>query len=225
MIKPITIAVDAMGGDNSPEKIIKGISHHSNNSNNIVYNIFGNQALINRYVDKYKINHSYKIFNTLEMVSNEDTALSAAKKGKNTSMWLAIDSVKKKFSDVVISAGNTGALFVIAKLNLTMIPNIDKPALSALWPNKNGLNIVLDLGANIDCNEKNLMDFSLMGAALHKSLFPSEEAKVALLNIGSEELKGNLVIKNTYKELMSKKNELYEFCGYVEGNHKTSVVI
>ena len=202
MIKPITIAVDAMGGDNSPEKIIKGISHHSNNSNNIVYNIFGNQALINRYVDKYKINHSYKIFNTLEMVSNEDTALSAAKKGKNTSMWLAIDSVKKKFSDVVISAGNTGALFVIAKLNLTMIPNIDKPALSALWPNKNGLNIVLDLGANIDCNEKNLMDFSLMGAALHKSLFPSEEAKVALLNIGSEELKGNLVIKNTYKELM-----------------------
>ena len=82
-----------------------------------------------------------------------------------------------------------------------MIESIDKPALSALWPNKNGMNIVLDLGANIDCNEKNLVDFSLMGSALHKSLFEGEEAKVALLNIGSEEVKGNNIIKNTYQIL------------------------
>ena len=78
---------------------------------------------------------------------------------------------KKNESDAIVSAGNTGALFVIAKLNLKMIENIEKPALSALWPNKNGMNIVLDLGANIDCSEKNLVDFSLMGSALHKSLF------------------------------------------------------
>ena len=118
-----------------------------------------------------------------------DSALSAAKKGKNTSMWLSIESVKEKTSDIVISAGNTGALFVIAKLNLKMIENIDKPALSALWPNKTGMNIVLDLGANIECNEKNLEDFSIMGSALHKALFPNEISKVALLNIGSEEIK------------------------------------
>ena len=96
---------------------------------------------------------------------------------------------KNKESDVAISAGNTGALFVISKLNLKMIENIDKPALSALWPNKNGMNVVLDLGANIECNEKNLIDFSIMGSSLFKSLYPNENPKVALLNIGSEEIK------------------------------------
>tara|TARA_B100001540_G_scaffold263998_1_gene243964 strand:- start:36 stop:785 length:750 start_codon:yes stop_codon:yes gene_type:complete len=144
-------------------------------------------------------------------------------------MWKAIDSVKSKESDVVVSAGNTGALFVIAKLNIPMIENIDKPALSALWPNKIGMNVVLDLGANVECNEKNLIDFSLMGAALHKSLFPHEISKVSLLNIGSEEIKGNSTIKNTYKELSNKKNPIYDFCGYIEGNQimdgKVNVIV
>ena len=122
-------------------------------------------------------------------------------KNKKTSMWLAVESVKNKESNIVISAGNTGALFVIAKLNIEMIDKIDKPALSGLWPNKVGMNVVLDLGANIECNEKNLLDFSIMGTSLFKSLFPTEEAKVALLNIGSEEGKGNEIIKNTYQKL------------------------
>ena len=133
-------------------------------------------------------------------------------------MWMAIESVKNKTSDIILSAGNTGALFVIAKLNLNMIDNIDKPALSGLWPNKVGMNIVLDLGANIECNEKNLIDFAIMGSALHKSLFTNEISKVALLNIGSEELKGNNIIKNTYKELSKLNTSLFEFKGYVEGN-------
>ena len=101
----------------------------------------------------------YEIIHTDEKVLDTDTALSGAKKSKNTSMWLAINSVKEKESDIVISAGNTGALFVISKLNLNMIEKIDKPALAGLWPNINGMNIVLDLGANIECNEKNLLDF------------------------------------------------------------------
>ena len=133
-------------------------------------------------------------------------------------MWLSIESLKKLESDAIVSAGNTGALFVIAKLNLKMIEKIDKPALSALWPNKNGMNIVLDLGANIECNEKNLVDFSLMGSALHKSLFENEDPKVALLNIGSEEIKGNNIIKNTYQILNENKNQLFKFNGYIEGN-------
>ena len=92
-----------------------------------------------------------------------------------------------------------------------MIENIDKPALSGLWPNKYGFSVVLDLGANIDCNEKNLLDFSLMGAALHKALYENETPKVALLNIGSEEIKGNTIIKNTYYSLNEKKSSLFEF--------------
>ena len=219
MIEPIKIAVDAMGGDNSPEKIINGISAHSKSTKNIFYNIFGDANEINNFVKKFKIYNEYKILHTENKISGEDTALSAAKKGKNTSMWMAIDSVKKKESDIIISAGNTGALFVIAKLNLEMLENIDKPALSALWPNKSGMNVVLDLGANVECNEKNLLDFSLMGSALHNALFPNERPKVALLNIGSEEIKGNAMIKNTYKKLNSKNSKIFDFTGYIEGNH------
>ena len=126
--------------------------------------------------------------------------------------------LKKKEADIVISAGNTGALLVIAKLNLKMIENIDKPALSALWPNKKGMSVVLDLGANIECSSKNLVDFCIMGASLYKSLYPNETPNAALLNIGSEELKGNETIKETFQLLNEKRNENFDFSGYIEGN-------
>ena len=220
MSNPIKIAVDAMGGDDSPNKVIKGIRIHSLNSHDTFYNIFGDENIIIPLLNKYNISkHKFKVIHTKNIIKDSDSPLGAAKKGKDTSMWLSVESLKKQSSDAIVSAGNTGALFVIAKLNLNMIEKIDKPALSALWPNKNGMNIVLDLGANIECNEKNLIDFSLMGAALHKSLFENEEPKVALLNIGSEELKGNNIIKNTYQLLNERKNSLFEFKGYIEGNH------
>ncbi len=218
MSKKITIAVDAMGGDDSPKKIIDGIIFHSKKNGEVFYKIFGNEDKIKKNLDSSISPNFYEIIHTDEEVKGTDSPLSAAKKGKNTSMWLAIQSVKNKESDIIVSAGNTGALFVIAKLNFQMIENIEKPALSGMWPNKNGTNIVLDLGANIECNEKNLVDFSLMGSALFKALFPNENPKVALLNIGSEELKGNEIIKNTYKILNNQKNNIYEFKGYIEGN-------
>jgi glycerol-3-phosphate acyltransferase PlsX len=218
MSKVITIAVDAMGGDNSPKKIIDGINLHYQNNKNIFYKIFGNSEIINKIVPKTLPSNSFEIIHTKDEVKGTDSALSAAKRGKHTSMWLAIESVKNNQSDIVVSAGNTGALFVIAKLNLKMIETIDKPALSGLWPNKTGTNVVLDLGASIDCSEKNLIDFSLMGSALFKALFPNEEAKVALLNIGSEELKGTEMIKATYKTLSNQSNKIYKFKGYIEGN-------
>ena len=161
----------------------------------------------------------YEIFDTKNNVKGADTPLEAAKRGKDTSMWLAIESVKNKEADAIISAGNTGALLVIAKLNLKMIENIDKPALSALWPNEKGMSVVLDLGANIECSDKNLIDFAVMGSSVFKSLYPNEIAKVALLNIGSEEMKGNEVIKETYQKLNRIKSSDYEFKGYIEGNN------
>tara|TARA_B100000131_G_scaffold189721_1_gene182532 strand:- start:214 stop:1221 length:1008 start_codon:yes stop_codon:yes gene_type:complete len=230
MIDPITIAIDAMGGDNSPSKVIEGISLHSKNSIKVKYKIFGDKELIEPLLDKYSINRSLvEIFHTANFVSGEDSALAAAKKGKDTSLWLSIDCLKKNEADAIVSAGNTGALFVIAKLNLNMIENIDKPALSGLWPNYNGMNIVLDLGANIECNEKNLEDFSLMGSALYRALFDNKNARVALLNVGSEEIKGNNIIKNTYQKLSNTKNQLYDFHGYIEGNEimegKVNVIV
>ena len=219
MSRLITIAVDAMGGDGSPKKIIDGITHHFNKNRNSFYQIFGDKNQINKFISSSLSNDCYEIIHTNEIVKGDDTPLGAAKKGKNTSMWLAVESVKDKKADIVISAGNTGALLVIAKLNLKMINNIDKPALSGLWPNKKGMSVVLDLGANIECNDKNLIDFTIMGSSLLKALFPKETAKVALLNIGSEESKGNEIIKNTYQKLNQINNLNYEFKGFIEGNN------
>ncbi|MDC3039933.1 phosphate acyltransferase PlsX [Candidatus Pelagibacter sp.] len=218
MSSMIKIAVDAMGGDNSPKKVIDGIILHHLSNSNVIYKIFGDEKKINNFINNKIKKSSYEIINTTNKVSSEDSPLEAAKRGKDTSMWLAVESVKNKDCDIVISAGNTGALLVISKLNLKMIENIDKPALSALWPNKKGMSVVLDLGANIECSSKNLFDFSIMGASLYKSLYPNETPKVALLNIGSEELKGNETIKETYKIINEKKSEDYIFAGYIEGN-------
>ena len=214
----IKIAVDAMGGDGSPKKIIDGIIHNHKSSHENFFKIFGDSNVIHKLIDT-KIDKSfYEIIHTDNKVESTDSPLEAAKRGRETSMWLSVESVKKKESDIVISAGNTGALLVIAKLNLKMIENIDKPALSALWPNKKGMSVVLDLGANIECSSKNLVDFSIMGASLYKSLYPSEVPNVALLNIGSEELKGNEIIKETFQKLNEKKSNNFNFSGYIEGN-------
>ena len=219
MSKNITIAVDAMGGDGSPKKIIDGIAHHNKNSKSIFYKIFGDKEKILSNLPSGLSKDVYEIFDTKNNVKGTDTPLEAAKRGKDTSMWLAIESVKNKEADAIISAGNTGALLVIAKLNLKMIENIDKPALSALWPNEKGMSVVLDLGANIECSDKNLIDFAVMGSSVFKSLYPNEIAKVALLNIGSEEMKGNEVIKETYQKLNRIKSSDYQFKGYIEGNN------
>ena len=218
MDKNITIAVDAMGGDGSPKKVIDGINYHSQNAKNVNYLIFGNKEIIDNYIPSTLNKSCFNIIDTKNKVEGKDTPLEAAKRGKDTSMWLSIESVKQKKADIVISAGNTGALLVISKLNLKMIDNIDKPALSALWPNKIGMSVVLDLGANIECNEKNLIDFSIMGASIFKSLYPNEKAKVALLNIGSEEIKGNDILKNTYQKMSKINNSDFDFKGFIEGN-------
>ena len=218
MSKMIKIAVDAMGGDNSPKKIIDGINHHYKSNANTFYKIFGDKEKIKNYINDQLPPSSFEIIHTKDIVKGTDSPLEGAKRAKNTSLWLAIQSVKENKSDIVISAGNTGALLVISKLNLKMIENIDKPALSALWPNKNNMSVVLDLGANIECSPKNLIDFSIMGSSLFKSLYPDDTAKVALLNIGSEELKGNEIIKETYQQLNQRNNTGFEFKGYIEGN-------
>ena len=215
----IKIAIDAMGGDGSPKKIIDGILLNHQTNKNVFYKIFGNEPEISKFINNNISKEHYEIIHTTEVVMSTDSPLEGAKRGKKTSMWLAIQSVKDKETDIVVSAGNTGALLVISKLNLKMIENIDKPALSALWPNKKGMSVVLDLGANIECSSKNLLDFSIMGASLYTSLYPEDKPNVGLLNIGSEELKGNETTKATYQILNEKKSVNYNLSSYIEENH------
>ena len=223
MNEKLVIAVDAMGGENSPKKIIEAISDVITNDDQLFFNIFGNINLITPIIEKHKISKNrYEIFDAQVNITDDESPLQAAKKGNKSSMWQAIESVKNNKSHIALSAGNTGALLILSKMILNMIDGIDKPALAGLWPNKKGMNVVLDLGANIECNQKNLVDFSLMGSSLYKSLFPDDVPKVAILNVGSEEIKGHDIVKEAYQVLKNKKNNDFEFKGYVEGNNMVS---
>ena len=218
MNKKVNIAIDAMGGENSPKKIIKGIDISLRLNKNNFFFLYGKKNLLEKELNKYKLVKSYsKIISAEDEISDEESPLAAAKKSKESSMWKAIESQKKGETDISLSAGNTGALLIISRLILNTIKGIDRPALGALWPNNKNMSVVLDLGANIECNEKNLLDFTSMGSALFKSLYTSKP-KIALLNVGLEEHKGNEVLKKTSNILKKNTQDDFEFCGYIEGN-------
>ncbi len=234
MKKKISIAIDAMGGENSPDKTIEGVKIFidKNNSNkDFIINLFGKEKEIQNKIHKYKIDTTFiNIINSDTVVSDEETPLTAVKNSKNTSMWNCINSQIDGSSDISLSAGNTGVLLVISRMILKMMNEVSKPALAGLWPNKIGMNVVLDLGANIECDEQNLVDFSELGSALFKSLYPTQKPIVSLLNVGSEEIKGTEVLKKSFKrlkELSSDKNFLFN--GYIEGNKimegKSNVIV
>ena len=220
MSNKIKIAIDAMGGESSPKKIIEGINISLKTNKENFFYLFGQEDVLKKefYNNKLLQNHC-EIINTNDIILDNESPLAAAKRGKESSMWKSIESLKKKESQISLSAGNTGAMLVISRLQLNTIDGINKPALAGLWPNENHMSIVLDLGANIDCDEKNLIDFACMGSALFKSLFNSDRPKVALLNVGLEENKGNDILKKTFSILKENKMRNFEFIGYIEGNH------
>jgi len=221
--KKIKISIDLMGGDNSPDKTLEGIDlflKRYKNENDYFFYLFGNSELVISKIKKLKnLKSNYKLIDTKISVSNDLSPLSALKKGKGSSMWESIQSQISLNSDVTLSAGNTGVFLVMSKMILKTLEGIDRPALAGLWPATKGMNLVLDLGANVECSDKNLVDFSEMGSALYKSLFPKTEVKVSLLNIGSEELKGTEILKNAHSKLKILENMGdFKFVGYIEGN-------
>ena len=223
MNKKITIAIDAMGGENSPDKTIQGVKlflEKNVSKDDFILCLYGNETRIKDKIKEHKIkSHLIKIIHTESVVSDEETPLTAIKNSKNTSMWNCIKSQIEGGADISLSAGNTGVLLVISRMILKMMDKVNKPALAGLWPNQKGMNVVLDLGANIECDEKNLIDFAELGSALYKSLFPTEQPLLSLLNVGSEEIKGTEFLKKAHKKLSSLSNENnFIFKGYIEGD-------
>ena len=220
MSKKFSIAVDAMGGDNAPEKVLEGINLLFKNKVDVHVDIFGDKNLILKSINKYKYlnKNNYNISHAPDKVPGNVSVRDAIKLGKQTSMWMAIDSVKDGKNDIIISSGNTGALLVMSKLILKMIDGVDKPALAAIWPNYKDYSIVLDLGANIECTENNLIEFSILGSELYKTIFNKTDVITGLLNIGSEEIKGNDSIKNAHLKLQKNQNLNFTYNGYIEGN-------
>ena len=223
MVKKITIAIDAMGGENAPEKTIEGVKLFLKNNqshDDFIINLFGDKNRIEEKLKKENIDRTnLKITHTDSVVADDETPLTAIKNSKNTSMWNCISSQVNGDSDISLSAGNTGVLLVVSRMILKMMDDVSKPALAGLWPNNKNTNVVLDLGANIECDEDNFVDFAELGSALYKSLFPNENPKVSLLNIGSEEIKGTEILKKAFKKLTRLSNENnFTFNGYIEGN-------
>ncbi len=227
MKESIKIAIDLMGGERSPDKNLEGANlflERNKKATDCFFYFFGDESQVKKKISKYKhLKNNYKLFDSKIVVSDDLSALSTIKKGKNSSMWNSIQSQINLGADVTLSAGNTGVLLVMSKMILKTMEDVDKPALAGLWPNKKNMNVVLDLGANVECSEKNLIDFSEMGSALFKSLFPDEKAKVSLLNIGVEETKGTELLRGSYSKLKKlDKFGDFEFKGYIEGNKITN---
>ena len=223
MNKKITIAIDAMGGEDAPKKNLEGLNiflKKNISNNDFCINLYGDEKIINDQLKILEINNSIiKVIHTNDIVSDSESPITAVKNSKNSSMWLSVKSQVDKNADITLSAGNTGVLLVISRMILKTMKEVSKPALAGLWPSKKDMSVVLDLGANVECDEKNLIDFSELGAALYKSIFPKKIPIVSLLNIGSEEIKGTDVLKKTYtklKQLSSNSNFLFN--GYIEGN-------
>ena len=169
MTKKISIAIDAMGGDNSPSKTIQGVNFfiekYKSNSD-FILNIFGKETEINNELKRYNVDQNFiKIIPTNSVVSDNETPLTAVKNSKNTSMWNCIQYQRDGKADISLSAGNTGVLLVISRMVLKMMNDVSKPALAGLWPNEKGMNVVLDLG-QIECDDQNLVDFAELGSAL-----------------------------------------------------------
>lgn len=207
------IAIDGMGGDNAPEAVIKGISGFS--SSNCHFIIFGDEERLNFYKHLLLPNLSYEFRYSASIITSDMEVMTALRAGKNSSMGLAIQSVQSGESMAVISSGNTGLYMSLAKIILKTIEGIDRPAIASIIPGKNGKTVCLDLGANTECNVKNMVDFAIMGEALARSVFNKSNIKVAVLNIGSEEVKGSRLVKKT-SDILKKLFENY--VGFVEGD-------
>lgn len=207
------IAIDSMGGDNAPEAILKGLSQFKGSDFHFL--IFGNKVLLEKHEKFFLEGVSYEIRHTDAVITSDMDVASSLRTGKMTSMGLAIQAVKSGEASAVISAGNTGLYMALSKIILKTIDGIERPAIGTVIPGKKANSVCLDLGANAECSTKNLVDFAIMGEALAHSVFEKEDISVALLNIGSEECKGNKLVKQT-SEILKKLFDNY--VGFVEGD-------
>src|SRR6516162_4473514 len=216
----VRIALDAMGGDYGATVILPGADISLTRHPDIEYLLFGNSAAIEPVLNGLlRLKARSKLVHTEVAIRMDDKPSQALRYGRwKSSMWLAIDAVKKGEADVVVSAGNTGALMAMAKFNLKTLPGIERPAIAALWPTLRGESIVLDVGASIGAEADHLVDLALMGAATATILFGVARPTVGLLNIGVEEAKGLEQVREAGRILREGNFAELDYRGFVEGD-------
>jgi glycerol-3-phosphate acyltransferase PlsX len=218
MASPKTIALDAMGGDHGPEVVAPGAALSLERHPSLSFIFFGDKARVEAALAPHAaLVKASRIVHTDLVIAMEEKPGQALRRGKGSSMWMALEAVKAGDAHAAVSAGNTGALMAIAKLILRPIPGIERPAIAALWPTIASECIVLDVGANIGATPEQLADFSLMGAAMARAVFHIERPSVGLLNVGVEDVKGNEDVKAAHAMLKAVELPL-DYKGFVEGD-------
>jgi phosphate acyltransferase len=219
MPQKVRIALDAMGGDVGASVVVPGADLSLQRHPDIEFLLFGDRAAVGPLLDaRPHLKAVARIVHTDVAVRMDDKPSQALRYGRwKSSMWLALDAVKKREADVAVSAGNTGALMAMAKFNLKTMPGIDRPAIAALWPTVKGESIVLDLGASIGADAKHLVDFAVMGSAMARVVFGIDRPRVGLLNIGVEEVKGLEEVREAGRLLRDAKLESLDYIGFIEG--------
>jgi glycerol-3-phosphate acyltransferase PlsX len=220
MPKKVRIALDAMGGDIGASVVIPGAAISLTRHPDSEFLLFGDSALIEAELSKHPaLKKVSTVFHTTVAVSMNDKPSQALRRGRKvSSMWQAIDAVKKGEADVAVSAGNTGALMAMSRFCLRMLDGIDRPALAAIWPTARGDSVVLDLGATIGGDAHHLKALAVMGSAMASALFDLERPTVGLLNIGVEEMKGGEEIREAAELLRAANLPQLDFIGFVEGD-------
>ncbi|WP_339715329.1 phosphate acyltransferase PlsX [uncultured Sneathiella sp.] len=226
MPENIVIALDAMGGDHAPDIVVKGIDIVRIQFPQARFLLFGDETRLEPLLKAYPgVRSVCELRHTDEAIKSEDKPSQALRKGRKSSMRLAIDAVRDGEAGAVVSAGNTGALMAMAKFSLRMMAGIDRPAIASVLPSPRGETVMLDLGANVECDADNLVQFAFMGADFARAVLGRVPPRVALLNVGSEELKGHDTIKAAGDRLRSLENPPFEYHGFVEGDDITRGVV
>lgn len=218
----LTIALDAMGGDHAPLMVIEGIEIARTRLPHVDYLLFGDEAKLEPLLERFpSVRQVCRVCHTADMVSGEAKPSAVLRQGRKTSMWLAVEAVAKGEAAGVVSAGNTGALMAVSKFVLRMLPGISRPAIAGFFPTAHGETVMLDLGANVDCDANNLVEFAVMGDVFARIVLGIERPSVGILNVGSEELKGNNAVRGA-AALLRDGTMPIRFHGFVEGNDISS---
>ena len=210
-----------MGGDKAPRMVIEGAALALKENPNLRFLMYGDERQIIPLMKKHpELESAAQLFHTSEFIKSDDKPSIALRQGRNSSMRLAINAAAKGVSQGVVSAGNTGAYMAMAKIFLKMIDGIDRPAIVGSFPTVTKPCVMLDLGANIVCDERHLIQFAIMGKVYAQEMLGIKNPSIGLLNVGEEEQKGNDTVQNA-AQILKKARRTFNFYGFVEGNDIT----
>ncbi|MBC93710.1 MAG: phosphate acyltransferase [Rhodospirillaceae bacterium] len=217
-MEPVTIALDAMGGDDAPQIVVAGANIARRRYPHVNFLLYGDEQQISKLISKQRGLRDYvEIYHTSEQVADDDKPSQVIRSGRNTSMWLSLESVKNGTASGAVSAGNTGALMAMAMIQWKNLPGIDRPAIASFFPTLRGETVMLDLGANISCSARNLVQFAVMGEVYSRTILGIEDPTLGLLNVGTEDTKGNLELQKA-ADIIRGIDFSGEFVGFVEGD-------